>query len=128
MSEVNEEAAKAKARELESAISERVRKVQQEQAHLEQLSKQVKSMEILQMHGIEQLRTEIVKVNASLGHWQDKMRAAEQRLATSTELMQRCQDTKRYLSERLLEMLLESEEARQERLQSVEQTLETIEG
>jgi hypothetical protein len=106
-------------------------------------------MEILQMHGIEQLRTEIVKVgravhtretsatspypwwlqvNASLGHWQDKMRAAEQRLATSTELMQRCQDTKRYLSERLLEMLLESEEARQERLQSVEQTLETIEG
>ena len=89
---------------------------------------QVKSMEVLQTHGIEQLRTEIVKVNSSLGHWQQKLRSAEERFASSTELMQHCQNTKRYLSERLLEMLLESEEARQERLLSVEQTLETIEG
>jgi len=118
---------KAKRAELETAISERVRRVQEEQAQLEQLQKQVKSMETVQVHGIEQLRNEIVKVTASLGSWTQKLTAAEARLAESTSQLERCQETKRILSERLFEMLLESEEAKQERLQSVEQSLETIE-
>ena len=112
----------------QSAISERVRRVQQEQAQLEQLQKQVKSMETVQVHGIAQLQTEIMKVTNQLGSWQQKLRDAEARLAQSTTQLEQCQETKRILSERLFEMLLESEEAKQERLQSVEQTLVTIEG
>ena len=116
-----------RSRAAQTAISERVRRVQEEQAQLEQLHKQVKSMETVQVHGIEQLRTEIVKVTATLGTWTQKLRDAEQRLAQSTAQLERCQETKRILSERLFEMLLESEEAKHERLQSVEASLDDIE-
>ena len=85
-------------------------------------------MDTVQGHGISQLQTEIMKVTGQLGSWQQKLRDAEARLAQSTTQLEQCQETKRILSERLFEMLLESEEAKQERLQSVEQTLVTIEG
>mmetsp|Transcript_6795 Transcript_6795/g.20413 ORF Transcript_6795/g.20413 Transcript_6795/m.20413 type:complete len:102 (-) Transcript_6795:647-952(-) len=84
-------------------------------------------METVQVHGIEQLRTEIVKVTATLGTWTQKLRDAEERLTQSTAQLERCQETKRILSERLFEMLLESEEAKQERLASVEATLDDLE-
>ena len=85
-------------------------------------------METVQVHGIEQLKREIVNVTGSLEGWRQKLRSAETKLAQSTEQLEQCQETKRILTERLFEMLLESEEAKQERLQSVEQTLDTIEG
>lgn len=128
MTDAAEDAAKAKARELEVAIAERVRKVQEEQSHLELLQKQVRGMEEVQVHGIQQLRAEIVRVTGELEHWQHKLRASDERLTLATSTLEKCQDTKRVLSERLLSVLLESEEAKQERLQSVEQSLVSIEG
>ena len=124
----DEEEAKKVARELEERIAGRYEKLRREEQHLATLHKQIQEMEGPQRHGIEQLRQEIVRVGADLSQWTGELGKAEKRLAAATAELQERQQVKASLSERLFGLLLESEEMRTEKLQSVAQELEHIEG
>lgn len=119
-------AAALKRRELETSIEERVRAVQLEHDRLLSLGQQVRSMEVVNSKGIEQLRQEIVRVGQELSSETARLRAAEERLARATATLQEQQETKRALSESLMEVLLESEEAAGQRLQNVEDELSKL--
>ena len=82
---------------------------------------------------LEQLRQhlDIGKPRASarsLSQRTGELGKAEKRLAAATAELQERQQVKASLSERLFGLLLESEEMRTEKLQSVAQELEHIEG
>ena len=124
---VDEEVGKQKAKELESEIQTRVRRIELEQKHLQQLQRMVVDMEGPQRHGIEQLRQEITRIQTDLTGWHTAKRAADAEVeATKAELMQ-AQENKRRLSERLFDMLMDSEEGRLEKLASVEASLASLE-
>ena len=127
MGKPTDEEAKLKAKELESAIQVRVRKVEQERAHLEHVQRAVQEMEGPQRHGIEQLRQEITRVQNELHSWNAVHREATLEVEASKAELLQLQETKRALSERLFDMLLNSEEVRHERLASVESELASLE-
>ena len=117
-----------KRRALESAIETRVRRLQLEQEALLQLGKQVAGMEAQSEYSIEQLRQEIVSVNQQLEAQTTRLSHAEEGLAAATAELQERQETKRFLSEQLMSVLLESEESAAGRLQKVEAELSSFEG
>ena len=113
-------------RELETSIEARVKQVEQEHERLLGLSKQVASMEVVNAKGIEQLRQEIVKVNGELEGESSRLKAAQTRLSDATATLREQQEVKAALSERLMEVLLESESTAEQRLKSVEEDLKAL--
>ena len=113
---VDDEVAKQKARELESELQMRQRKIEEEQVRLQQIQKMVTEMEGPQRHGIEQLRQEITRIHSELQRWLIAKRDAESALEASKAELVAAQETKRRLSERLFDMLMDSEEMRSEKL------------
>ena len=74
-----------------------------------------------------QLRQEITRIQTDLTGWHTAKRAADAEVeAAKAELMQ-AQENKRRLSERLFDMLMDSEEGRLEKLASVEASLASLE-
>lgn len=125
---IDEEFGKQKAKELESEIQTRVRRIELEQAHLQQLQRMVSEMEGPQRHGIEQLRQEITRIQTELTSWHTTKRAADTEVEAATAELMQAQETKRRLSERLFDMLMDSEEGRLEKLASVEASLASLEN
>ena len=113
-------------RELELSIEDRVKAVTLEHERLLSLGQQVRSMEVVNAKGIEQLRAELQRVSQELGSESARLRAADATLATATATLQAQQEAKRALSESLMELLLESEGAGTLRLQAVEDELARI--
>lgn len=124
---VDEEVGKQKAKELESEIQTRVRRIELEQRHLQQLQRMVVEMEGPQRHGIEQLRQEITRIQTDLTRWHATKRAADAEVAAAKVELMQAQENKRRLSERLFDMLMDSEEGRLEKLASVEASLASLE-
>ena len=65
-------------------------------------------------------------MHAELNHWVKTAAVAHNDLALAKADLQKRQDVKRILSERLFLLLMDSEEMRHEKLQSVERSLETL--
>ena len=104
----------------------RAQKIREESEHLQQIERMVKDMEGPQRHGIEQLRQEITRVQSDLQGWHATKKEADGELEAATAELQKLQEMKRGVSERLFDLLMDSEEVRMEKLASIETTLNTL--
>ena len=123
----DEEEAKKVARELEERIAGRYEKLRREEQHLATLHKQIQEMEGRSGTASSSCARKLC-ASARTSHSGRASGKAEKRLAAATAELQERQQVKASLSERLFGLLLESEEMRTEKLQSVAQELEHIEG
>lgn len=123
---IDEAATRQKRRELESAIGARARALRDEEWRLQQLTKQIHSLDATEQRSIEQLKTEIMRVSGDLMRETSRLRMAEARLADATRKLQDEQEEKRVLSEQLMSLLLDSEESSASRLREVEAGLKTL--
>ena len=123
---VDDEATRQKRRELESAIAARARTLREEEARLRSLEKQIQSLDVTEQRSIEQLKLEIMRVSGELARATTSLHAAESRLEAATEELRERQEEKRALSESLMSILLESEDAAAVHLQAVEAGLKGL--